>query len=78
VRLHADGVRILVEEDEPVELADIGDITAALGEIRRHHQVNGNWILVPDSRTKLEQVTRAMDAARAAEFAYVIVAGGAQ
>ena len=67
-----------IPEDEPFELSGVAELTEVLNQIRRDHLVSENWILVPDSNVGYDVLIGAIDAARAAEFSYVTVAGGAK
>lgn len=71
-----DGIFIHLPDDDPIELARTSEITDALADIRKTHEVAENWILVPDPDVGYELVIGAIDAARAASFTYVTVAGG--
>lgn len=77
VHIHSEGIEVAVDGDEPVEVS-VSELAETLTDIRRLHSVNGNWILVADSRIQLEEIVHTMDAARSADFHYVTVAGGAR
>jgi len=68
---------IEIEDHEDIEVTGIADITVALLEVRQDHAVNGNWIVAPGVDVPFNDVVKAIDAARAAQFPNVMVAGGA-
>ena len=76
VVLYKDGIRIELPDHDHLEVDTIQGITAALNAIRKEHPSNGNWILVPSADVLFDDLVGAMDAARAAQFPYVTIAGG--
>jgi len=77
VVLLPDHIEIHVDGDDAIVVNDVSDLAEALRAVSKDHEVNGSWILSADSRTLLERMVAAMDAARAANFRSVTLAGGA-
>ena len=77
LKVTEDGVWLTAQDDALIELDDIASITEAMADFAKRHKVNGEWILVPDSDVEYTVIVQAIDAARAASFEFVTIAGGA-
>ena len=77
VVLSENRIWIEIEDHEDIEVTGIADITVTLLDVRQSHPVNGSWIIAPSVDVPFNDVVKAIDAARAAQFPNVMVAGRA-
>jgi len=76
VVLDRGGARLQLPEHEPVYVGPIEGLTRVLDALREDHPVDDSWILMPSADVEYNEMVRAIDAAAAARFTEVSVAGG--
>ena len=70
------GAWVAVAGNAPRMLGSIDAIELALEEVRASHDVDGRWELIPDEDVPYDDVVRAIDVARLAEFDSVTFGSG--
>ena len=70
------GAWVAVAGEPPRELGSIEAIEPALMAIRSAHDVDGRWEIIPDEDVPYDEIVRAIDVARLADFDAVTFGSG--
>ena len=76
VGLTVRGAWVSVPGGEPQQLSSIDDIDDALVDLKALHATDGRWEIIPDADVPYDDIIRAIDVARTANFDAVTFAAG--